>query len=149
MLENEALTQPEEWLKEYEEQVEELQGKLAEALQEPILAAAQNLRILHGDLLRCSPQSMILHQAQRLQGLQQNLHSGAIRSLERLTSRVHGLAGRLNALSPLAVLERGYSISFDAQGMIIKESGSVKPGEIVHTRLHRGNLTSRVESIQE
>ena len=147
VLENEIFTQPEEWLKELEEKAEELEATLAEGLEEPILTAAQNLRILHGDLLRFSPQVVILHQAQRLHGFEQNLLSRMMRTLENFTGVVHGLGGRLSALSPLAVLERGYSITFEgATGKIVRNASQVKQGDPLHTRLHRGIIRSRVES---
>ena len=146
VLEDPLFTQPEEWITERQEQVEEFQQALVEGLREPILTAAHRLRVLHGDLLACSPQAIILQQAERLHSLHESLDAGMARSLEQTTSRFLGLAGRLNALSPLACLERGYSITFDAQGKIVKEAATVKPGEQIQTRLHRGRVTSRVEA---
>ncbi len=146
ILEDPVFTQPEEWIKEWQERLEEYQQALVEGLREPVLTAAQRLRVLHGDLMACSPQAIILQQAERLHRLHGSLDAGMARSLEQTTARFLGLAGRLNALSPLAVLERGYSITFDAQGKILKEAAAVKPGELVHTKLHRGRLTSRVEN---
>ena len=148
VVENTAFTEPEEWLSELKEKLEEFEAGLVEALQEPVLTAAQNLRILHGELLSCSPQAFILHQAQKLQGFSQTLETGMVHTLEQLTAHVHGLAGRLDALSPLAVLTRGYSITFDANGRILKEAGAVKSGELIRTKLHRGQITSRVETTQ-
>jgi len=49
---------------------------------------------------------------------------------------------------PLAVLARGYSITFDEQGRIIKSADSVRSGDCIQTKLHRGHLKSRVESIE-
>ena len=146
VVEDPTFTEPEEWLTELTEKLEELERNLVEALEEPVLTAAQNLRILHGELLNCSPQAFILHQAEKLHGLTEMLTTGIVHTLEQFTARIHGLAGRLDALSPLAVLTRGYSITFDSQGKILKEARSVKPGETIRTKLHRGELTSRVES---
>ena len=71
------------------------------------------------------------------------------RSLEGVASRFTALCHRLNALSPLAVLERGYSITFDSHGKIVKKAASVKPGDLIKTRLHNGQITSRVEKTEE
>lgn len=148
VLEEPAFVEPEESLGEYRERIEDLEQGMAEGLQAPLLERAHGLRLLHEQLLRCSPQALILHQAQRIHALAQTLAAGMTHRLARWADEVHGLAGRLNALSPLAVLERGYSITFDAQGRILKEALGVQPGEVIQTRLHRGSLRSRVENIQ-
>ncbi len=144
-LEEPAFTQPEEWLAELSEKTDELAAGLLEGLEQPLLTSAHRVKALHGELLGCSPQAVILHQAERLHRLQGTLVSGAARVLEQAADAVHGLAGRLHALSPLAVLARGYSITFDGQGRIVKRAGSVRSGDTLQTRLHRGRITSRVE----
>ncbi len=149
VLENAPFTEPEEWLQEFQERLEEYQQELVDGLREPLLDAAQNLRILQGELLGCSPQATILHQAEQLHRLYQRLGSGMAHALEQTAARFLGLTGRLHALSPLAVLERGYSITFDPNGKILKNAGSVRPGDVVQTKLHRGRITSRVESKEE
>ncbi|MBI3317057.1 MAG: exodeoxyribonuclease VII large subunit [Candidatus Omnitrophica bacterium] len=54
------------------------------------------------------------------------------------------LAGRLNALSPLAILERGYSLSFDARGALLKDERAVRIGEEMVTRLAKGRIYSKI-----
>jgi exodeoxyribonuclease VII large subunit len=52
---------------------------------------------------------------------------------------------RLSSLSPLNILSRGYSITFKMpQGEIIKDSKCVGLGDIIRTRLHKGEISSRV-----
>lgn len=59
------------------------------------------------------------------------------------------LAGRLNALSPLAILERGYSLSFSQEGDLLKEAGRLKTGDLIRTKLWRGIVHSKVTTIEE
>ncbi len=147
VLDNAAFTQPEEWIQEIQEQIEEIQEGLIEGLREPVLSAAHRLSLLHGDLLACSPQSVILQQVEKLHSLRGSLDTGMARSLEQIASRFTALTGRLNDLSPLKVLERGYSITFGPDGKILKEVKTVKPGDLIQTTLHKGSVKSRVESI--
>jgi exodeoxyribonuclease VII large subunit len=149
VLQEPAFTEPEEWVAELKERVEEIQEQLVDGLWDPILQTANRLGLLHSDLLGCSPQAVILQQAERLHGLQQSLESGMARSLESAAARFMRLTSQLNALSPLAVLERGYSITFDSHGKIIKKADAVKPGDVIQTRLHKGRLTSRVEKRED
>jgi len=149
VLENPVFAEPEEWLKEFQERIEEFQDQLLEGIREPLLTAAHRLRLLQGEILAGSPRALIVQQTQQLQRLRDSLVSGMARSLEKGQARVEGLAGRLNALSPLAVLERGYSITFDPQGRIVKSTSGLKLGDTVRTKLHRGFFKSRIESTGE
>ncbi len=55
------------------------------------------------------------------------------------------LAASLQALSPLAVLARGYSLTFQADGKtLVRASGEVQAGDRIHTRLAAGEVQSRV-----
>jgi exodeoxyribonuclease VII large subunit len=54
-------------------------------------------------------------------------------------------AGRLNALSPLNVLDRGYAICRDGSGKILRDSAHVSAGDDVQIALARGELQCRVE----
>ncbi len=65
--------------------------------------------------------------------------------LLRAREEFSGRVGRLEALSPLAVLGRGYSITYLVdQGTMLRESGQVQPGDRLLTRLARGTVTSAV-----
>lgn len=59
------------------------------------------------------------------------------------------LAEKLSSLSPLNILSRGYSITFKMpEGAVLKESKSVKKGETLKTRLHRGEIISQVMEVK-
>ena len=60
---------------------------------------------------------------------------------------LHTLAQRLNALSPLATLERGYSISRKTDGAVLTSSEQVSIGDRVEIQLADGHLTCRVEEL--
>jgi exodeoxyribonuclease VII large subunit len=57
-------------------------------------------------------------------------------------------AASLDALSPLAVLQRGYAIAQDAAGKPLRDASSVKPGDAVSVRLAKGKLGTRIERIE-
>lgn len=97
-------------------------------------------------LLRLSPALRIRSDRQRLDDL---LHRGALAVTHRLTlerARLAGDSTRLNALSPLAVLERGYAVvTRHADGRLLQNAADTAFGEDVHIRLHQGSLDARVE----
>ena len=62
--------------------------------------------------------------------------------------RVSRLAASLEALSPMGVLARGYSLTLKADGItLIRDSNQVKTGELIQTRLASGSIASLVEKI--
>jgi exodeoxyribonuclease VII large subunit len=62
--------------------------------------------------------------------------------------RAAALAARLQGLSPLAVLGRGYAICYDAAGAgILKDARAVSPGDGVRVRLDRGRLVCDVKEV--
>ena len=67
----------------------------------------------------------------------------------RRRSRLEQASGTLAALSPVAILERGYSLIFDAQGTLVKDAAQLAPGDAIHARLARGEFDARVESLPD
>jgi exodeoxyribonuclease VII large subunit len=70
------------------------------------------------------------------------------RRLEASRAELGEAAARLDALSPLAVLSRGYAIA-TAAGRVVRRASDVSPGEIVDVRLGEGAVRARVESTGE
>lgn len=72
--------------------------------------------------------------------------AGAVRNLVfQRRSRLERVSGRLEALSPLAILERGYALVFDTSGKVVKDAAQVTPGDEVRARLARGEITATVK----
>jgi exodeoxyribonuclease VII large subunit len=75
------------------------------------------------------------------------LASAMKRQLESARGKVSDRAGRLDALSPLAVLGRGYAIVTTAAGRAVRRADEVEPGAVVTVRLARGRLGARVTKV--
>jgi exodeoxyribonuclease VII large subunit len=90
--------------------------------------------------------------SQRLAGMRQQLQSrmDALASVFRTlllqqSSRLERAAGALEALSPLAILERGYALVFDSSGKLVKDANKVNIGDDISARLARGEITATVK----
>jgi exodeoxyribonuclease VII large subunit len=68
--------------------------------------------------------------------------------LLRNRSRWERLDSSLAALSPKAILARGYALVFDSAGNLVKEAAQLKAGDTVRTQLARGEFTATVDGIQ-
>ena len=98
-----------------------------------------------------------LHPRARLVAHRARLDELSARASSAIRRRVHdgarrfgALGGRLDALSPLRVLERGYAIALggEAGDHVVYDAREVAPGSALTVRLHRGALGCRVESVE-
>jgi exodeoxyribonuclease VII large subunit len=69
--------------------------------------------------------------------------------LVQRSGRLSQLKGQLGALSPLAILDRGYALVFDASGTLLKDAARVKAGDEISARLAKGSLTATVKRGQQ
>src|SRR5262249_20797348 len=85
----------------------------------------------------------------RLDEIDQRLQRAANVHLMREKQIIAALAARLEALSPLNVLARGYSLTqVEAQSAMVRSSNQVQPGGRLVTTVHQGRIVSRVESVE-
>lgn len=90
----------------------------------------------------CGPGSLAADTLSR--GLSRSVRE--VMSLER--GRLAGLAGRLNALSPLATMSRGYAVCISEKtGDVVREASVLGPGQRVRVELHRGSIRCSVDEI--
>jgi exodeoxyribonuclease VII large subunit len=123
--------------------------RLHRALQGRLHTGHRATESLAGGLLLQSPS----HRCQRMRQTIEHLESRSKRAIDTTIERARaagtGFEGRLTALSPLAVLDRGYSLTFAGSGQLLRESSAVAPGETVRTRLARGTVTSTVTDTED
>jgi exodeoxyribonuclease VII large subunit len=91
-----------------------------------------------------------------LAGMRRDLasHAIAITSamhtlLLRRRSRVEQIEHQLKALSPVAILERGYALVFDSSGKLVKNSAQVEAGDEISAHLAIGSFTAKVKTKSE
>lgn len=69
--------------------------------------------------------------------------------LLRRRSRWERLHSNLQALSPKAILARGYALVFDANGQLVKQASQLKAGDRVRTQLGQGHFTAKVDQVKD
>ncbi len=95
-----------------------------------------------------SPADRLQEKQQLLDELSSGLHYNMRHCLELAGERSSSLIQRLDSLSPLSVLSRGYSLSMLAPSEeILKSSAQLKQGDRLKTILHRGSFTSLVQEV--
>jgi exodeoxyribonuclease VII large subunit len=99
-------------------------------------------------LQRASPARQINERRSLLTNVRRNMNNNYSRYMTVLKDRLHKDAAMLNTLSPLNVLQRGYSITSSlTTGAIIKESAALQEKEMVNVKLAQGSFQGVVEKI--
>lgn len=150
----------------FEEQLSALSRHLASALQTRVLELHNRLTRAGGSYVFKEPANLLLRHRQRLELMRKSLktelqntvterHQRVDEAGMRMThaiqmlsgksgERVKRLAAQLQALSPLAVLDRGFSITRKAGGGVVKSFADLKKGDEIETLLARGSIVSEV-----
>ncbi|ATH77927.1 exodeoxyribonuclease VII large subunit [Vreelandella venusta] len=139
------LRHPGERLAHQRQHLQALAQRLARAMQ---FTLSQQQRQLGQLGRRLASQDMArLHRAEseRIERLQRRLASAMQRQLETRQARLHSAARALNAVSPLAVLGRGYAIAQDEQGQIVRRAQDTQPGQLLKLKLGEGRLNVEVK----
>ena len=129
------------------QRVNDIDKRMRMTMDYKIRAASDRMQHLHTRLLSCSPAINIRNYRNNIERLQQQAQFHIRSAVEQRKSHLSTLASTLNAISPLQTLSRGYSITSNADGQAITNTDSVSQNELINTRLHSGQLLSRIEKI--
>jgi exodeoxyribonuclease VII large subunit len=92
-----------------------------------------------------NPRALIYDLSQRLDELEGQSRRAVCRRIDQSRDRLSAIACRVEALSPLAVLGRGYSVTTrEDDGSVIQDSTQVAAGEAIVTRVAQGQIRSIV-----
>jgi exodeoxyribonuclease VII large subunit len=140
---------PRRHLAQQGQRIDELEQRLRRAAVHRFAQCRARLQALQARLLQQTPRHRLARLGQHVELLLQRLRHATGRALEQSRGRL-ALAGRaLDTVSPLATLERGYSITFDrATGRVLRDAAALAPGVQLDTRLRTGRVFSTVDAIE-
>lgn len=128
----------------FRDSINSLKSRLIKRMKQRLETAHASLREkirLLGD-----PRRRVEQIAQRVDELVRRMALGLRQHVRRDRARLSALIAGLDHLNPLGILSRGYSITKKLpEGLILKDAVDAKPGDLLSTRLHKGELLSRVE----
>jgi exodeoxyribonuclease VII large subunit len=106
--------------------------------------AARKTLLAHVAARVVSPKDRLREQAQRVDELQLRLERSFNSQLDRKKNYLNQLAGKLDALSPLRVLKRGYTLVRDpSNGVVLKSAEDIHSGQELKITFHDGQKTAR------
>jgi exodeoxyribonuclease VII large subunit len=129
-------------------QLRQIEQRLAAALRGRAEAGRTRLDALARHAAFRRPYQHIFELARRLDELDARAVRAVRGRMRFARQRIDTVAGRLESLSPLAVLRRGYSLTQrTADGQIIRAATELSPGEEITTRFASGQAISRIERV--
>ncbi|MBF7053930.1 exodeoxyribonuclease VII large subunit [Halomonas sp. KAO] len=138
------LRHPGEKLEHRRQALAQLAGRLTRALQARLTEASRHQAQLKRRLTAHPPGRQLALAERRLEAASQRLSIAAPRALVRHRERLTAVARELHAVSPLAVLGRGYAILEDKQARVVRRADDAAPGDRLTARLGEGRLTLEV-----
>lgn len=101
------------------------------------------------DLMADSLKEQVSDMKEQLKILSEDLNQNIQDKFEYLKKEILVRKGQLEALNPKQVLNRGYSISTNENGQVIKSTKDVKTGEKIKTTLKDGTIISTIDNVEE
>ncbi len=138
------LRHPGEGLARQRQALAQQQGRLRRAMRLRLAEERRRQAQLAHRLTAHPPERQLAQAEQRLQAVRRRLATAAPRELSRHRERLAGVVRELQAVSPLAVLGRGYAILEDRHGRVVRRAADAAPGERLAARLGEGRLTLEV-----
>ncbi|MDF2155556.1 exodeoxyribonuclease VII large subunit [Vibrio sp. CAU 1672] len=135
---------PSHQLQRQAQQLDELQLRLQRAMVNLVDRRQQNIERMQHRLQLHSPIRRVSEQKIKLERTEQRLQDAMDRRLLTLRHQLAIAAEKLDTVSPLATLKRGYSITQTESGQVITQASDVKTGDTLVTRLSDGEIRSTV-----
>ncbi len=125
------------------DRIAELDDAAAQILRDTVENLSRRLQYAAAHPLLSDPRRLWEQRVQRVDDLSMRLPEALRRRLETLGLRLGAAAGRLDAISPLNVLARGYAIA-TSKGKVLTKARQVKKGDPVTVRLSEGEIQCEV-----
>ena len=143
------LGDPRRLLDERRQRLDEHVERSRRVLARRLAAAHADLRALEVRLHRAHPHRRIAEQRHALADMRHRLQAALVPALGRRRHAIEAAHGKLEALSPMRVLERGFSLTQRADGRVVTSAGDVSPGERITVRVHDGGIDATVEGTRK
>jgi len=145
---SQRLRSPRQHLEQSSQRLDELHNRLQRQMQHHLTLLQGRLQPSQQRLARLSPERLLLDRQQQLAALNKRLPQPIQRQIQQQQVQLGGLSKRLQTASPLETLARGYSITFKGDDAV-RSVSQLQAGDTLTTRLVDGEVTARVEHVQE
>lgn len=132
-------------LREPSMQVDGLRSRLSQAVRSALDDAASRLAQASLAHKAQHPANVLERRLEHVTSLGRRLSRLSDEHLSRRDQQVRRLAGLLRTLGPESAFQRGFSITLDGKGKLVRSTKDLQPGDLLVTKLKDGQVSSRVE----
>lgn len=126
-----------------------MSDSMVSVLNRQLKSARQHLNVLSRSAALQSPAGYLNQKRKNLELLKNRLTAAENRDMDRKKQQFIRLTSKLDAMSPLKVLTRGYSIAMTEDDQVITSAAQVQPGDVVKVSLREGFITAQVREVKE
>ena len=130
-------------------QLQNAQSRLLEAMTKQLKLSRQTLDALAAKRVLQSPENYLQDKRMQLDYLHQQLIAASQRQVAEKKQRFIRLTASLEAMSPLKVLSRGYSVVRAEDGTLVTDASRMRTGDRIRVQMQKGSLTACVEQAEE
>lgn len=131
------------------QQLDNMSAVMGNLLDRQLRTARKQLNILAQSPSLTSPDQYIQQRRKSLELLKSRIYSTQVRVVHSHKQRFIAATAKLDAMSPLKVLTRGYAMAMNEENSVISSVKQVKTGDVLHVSVSDGVLTSTVSEIKE
>ena len=129
--------------------LDSMSNAMASAFNKQIIAARRHLNILAASPALRSPTGYLDQKRQILERVRERMLSAQMRSIDRKKQDFIGLTAKLDAMSPMKVLTRGYAMTQSDSGDVIRSVRQTAPGDSIRISMSDGVLRATVTDVKE
>lgn len=132
----------------FQQTLDDREARLASRARSAVSRGRERLAELQHRLAYLHPRAVVARERAEMTRLSERLRGVWRSSFDRRASTVHRAAARLDALSPLKVLARGYAIATRPDGRAVRSAADVAAGDVVHLRVRDARLDATVDRVE-
>ena len=133
---------------ELRQMIQSLEIRMGQALDGKLKLSRQRLARLAASRVLQNPMNYLQDRRLVLDHLQKQLASGMRETVSRKKQKLVAFASAMDAMSPLKVLARGYSMTKDSKGQVVTDAAALYPGDEITVTFRSGQLQATVKDIQ-
>lgn len=135
--------------KELEEMLWQKERRLVKSIENVLSTKTRSLEEIMKRKIFLSPERMWENKNLQLEYFREKIIHRQLNLLKEKNNRLENAGAKLDLLSPLKILSRGYSIAFSSEGTLLKTAEGIKKKDQIKVKLFEGSLVCKVTEVNE
>ena len=144
-----ALSDPRRVIGERRYALDRLAQRAERSIRERLRVGRATMQQAEAGLSRNHPRARLALVRDQMSRLEQRLVRATQTDVSQAGRKLAELASRLDAMSPLKVLSRGYALAFDEEGVLVRQASDVAVGDRVRVQVSQGGFSAVVDRVDE